>query len=273
MLKEVGLRLAGKVAVILGASDEAGSGWAIAERFAAEGARVVVAARRLEEVQRLADRIGGHAAACDACKEADIRNLADAVIERHGKLDIAINAAGGTTQVTIADAQEADIMAALQLNYVAHFQFVRHMAARMDAGGSIILFSSMASTHPIEHLATYACAKAATNCLVKYAALEYGPRNIRVNAILPGTIASAQAKAFLAIPGMMDLATREVPLGRVGEPADYSDAALWLAGDAFVTGLNLQVSGGNQLTRFPRATERAALSPDVYNLGGDATTG
>lgn len=266
------MKLQGKVAVVLGASDEAGSGWAIAERFAAEGAKVVVAARRLEHVERLAGQIGGIAIQCDACRSEQIDRLADAVIQHYGRLDIAVNAAGGTTQVTIADASEADISGALQLNYIAHFQFVRHMAARMgEDGGSIILFSSMASTHTIEHLATYACAKAATNCLVQYAAVEYGPRNIRVNAILPGTIASAQAKAFLAVPGMMELATREVPLGRVGQPADYSDAALWLAGDAFVTGLNLQVSGGNQLMRFPRAFEREAIFPDTYNLGGDAT--
>lgn len=261
------MRLAGKVAVILGASDEEGSGWAIAERFAAEGARVIVAARRLEQVERLARRIDGMAIRCDACNESDIDDLAEVAVAKYGKLDIAINAAGGTTEVTIAEAREADILAALQLNYIAHFHFVRHMAARMTDGGSIILFSSMASTHPIEHLATYGCAKAATNCLVQYAALEYGPRNIRVNAILPGTIASAQAKAFLAIPGMMDLATSEIPLGRVGQPADFSDAALWLAGDAFVTGLNLQISGGNQLTRFPRATERAELCPELHILG------
>lgn len=262
------MKLEGKVAVVLGASDEAGSGWAIAERFAAEGAKVVVAARRIEHVERLAGKIGGIAVQCDACNEQDIERLADIVMDRHGRLDIAVNAAGGTTQVTIADASEDDILSALRLNYIAHFHFVRYMAARMsDDGGSIILFSSMASTHTIEHLATYGCAKAATNCLVQYAAVEYGPRNIRVNAILPGTIASAQAKAFLAVPGMMDLATREIPLGRVGEPADYSDAALWLAGDAFVTGLNLQVSGGNQLMRFPRAFEREAIFPDSYNLG------
>jgi NAD(P)-dependent dehydrogenase (short-subunit alcohol dehydrogenase family) len=118
----------------------------------------------------------------------------------------------------------------------------------------------MAATHPLEHVYAYACAKAAVDCLVRYAAIEYGPRGIRVNSILPGAIRSEMSSALWAVEGMEQSWAGECPLGRIGMPADFADAALWLAGDAFVTGLNLQVSGGNQLTRFPRLHERPALA-------------
>jgi NAD(P)-dependent dehydrogenase (short-subunit alcohol dehydrogenase family) len=76
-----------------------------------------------------------------------------------------------------------------------------------------------------------------------------------VNSILPGAIRSEAARGLLAIPGVEAILSRDVPLGRIGEPADYANAVLWLAGPAFVTGLNLPVSGGLQLTRSPFPSE------------------
>ena len=124
----------------------------------------------------------------------------------------------------------------------------------------------MAATQPLEFVYSYACAKAATDCLVRYAAAEYGPRGIKVNSILPGPIRSDMASGLWAVPGMEDSYVREIPLRRIGEPADYADAALWLAGPSFVSGLNLHVSGGNQLTRMPTLAERPEMAgPDPTN--------
>lgn len=260
-------RLEGKVAVVLGASAPMGTGWAIAERFASEGASVVVAARREASLRTLAERIGGIAQPCDVADDAAIAQLARVAIERYGRLDVAVNAAGLPVGGTIANTPAEDLLRSTEANYYGSVHFVRHMAAAMEDGGSIVLFSSMAATHPLEHVYAYACAKAAVDCLVRYAAVEYGARGIRVNSIQPGAIRSEMSSALWSVGGMEASYAAECPLGRIGEPADFADAALWLAGDAFVTGLNLQVSGGNQLTRFPRIHERPALA------GTDPTSG
>jgi len=243
--------LEGKVAVVLGASAEGGTGWGMAEGLAAKGAKVVVAARTLEPLQRLANKIGGTAVKCDAGDECDISALAEHVIRDYGKLDIAINSAATPTLGFIADATPALLQQGVQVNYFGMVYFVRHMAAAMTGPGSIILVSSMSVTHPIAPHFAYACGKAAMECLVKYAALEYGPRQIRVNGIRIATVLSEMAKAHYTSPGVTELFTREIPLGRLGLPEDMASAAAWLSGPAYVTGSILDIAGGNQLNRFP----------------------
>lgn len=243
--------MAGKVAVVLGASAEGGSGWAIAKAFAQAGAEVVVAARRLDRLVELAARIGALAVRCDAAEENDVVALAARALDQHGKLDVAVNCAGQLQTGMIAEATDAQLLQALHTEYLPNVYFVKHMARAIDSDGSIVLMSSMSATHPVPLAFPYACAKAATDCLVRYAAIEYGPQRIRVNSILPCLIRSDQARAALATPGLEQAYAREVPLGRIGEPSDVADAALWLAGTAYVTGLNLQINGGNQLRRYP----------------------
>jgi NAD(P)-dependent dehydrogenase (short-subunit alcohol dehydrogenase family) len=254
------MQLKDKVAVVLGASAERGTGWAIAERFAAEGAKVVVGARREVQLRALAKQIGGTTQVCDVASEREVAALAAHALETHGRLDIAVNAAGVPMGGTISLSPQNEVVRSIEVNYYGNVFFVKHMAAAMKHGGSIILFSSLAATHPLEHVFSYACAKAASDCLVRYAAQEYGSRGIKVNSILPGAIRSEMSSALWNVAGMESIYARETPLGRIGEPGDFADAALWLAGPSFVTGLNLQVSGGNQLTRFPLFGERPALT-------------
>jgi NAD(P)-dependent dehydrogenase (short-subunit alcohol dehydrogenase family) len=244
-----------KVAVVLGASAEGGTGWAIAEALAAQGAKVVVGARTAAPLKRLADKIGGTAVVCDAGNEADVAALAKAAISTYGKLNIAVNSAGLPVMTMIANSTQAHLDDAARVNFFGNVYFVKHMAEAMGSDGSIVVISSMASTHPISPHFAYACAKAASDCLVRYAAIEYGPRRIRVNSILPGPIKSDMAKEAYAIPGFEAVYEREIPLGRVGYPEDFANAVLWLAGPSFITGLNLQVNGGNHLTRFPYLSE------------------
>lgn len=261
------MQLKDKIAIVLGASAERGTGWAIARRFAAEGAKVVVGARREAPLRALAQRIDGTAQVCDLAVEKDVAALAARAVGMYGRLDIAVNAAGVPMGGTIANTPHAELVRSTEINYYGNVFFVKHMAAAMQRGGSIILFSSMAATHPLEYVFSYACAKAASDCLVRYAAQEYGSRGIKVNSILAGAIRSEMSSALWTVAGMEASWAGEVPLGRIGEPADFADAALWLAGPSFVTGLNLQVSGGNQLTRFPTTAERPALA------GADPTSG
>ncbi|MDE2596135.1 MAG: SDR family oxidoreductase [Sphingomonadales bacterium] len=246
--------LNGKTAVVLGASAEGGTGFAIARALARAGAKVTIAARSANKLEALAAGIGARWRACDA---GDAQQIAEMVRFAAGDsgLDIAVNAAALPVIGSIADLDFAEVEQATRVNYYGMLHFMRETAARMNDNGSIVLISSYSAVQPIHPHFAYACAKAATDCLVRYAALEYGPRGIRVNSVQPGPIKSDLARDLFAIPGVEDIFAREVPLGRIGLPDDYANAVLWLASGAFVTGLNLPVNGGNQLTRMPRADE------------------
>ena len=243
--------LTGKVAVVLGASAEGGTGWGIAEGLAAAGAKVVVGARSFEPLKRLADKIGGTAVACDAGDEKQIAALRDKALEAYGKIDIAVNSAATPTLGLIAQATPELMQQAVQVNYFGMTYFVRDMAAAMTDGGSIVLISSMSATHPVFPHFAYAGAKAAMECMVKYAAIEYGARRIRVNGIRIGTVLSEMARDHYQSPGITERFVHEIPLGRLGLPEDMAKAVLWLADDAYISGSMLDVSGGNQINRFP----------------------
>lgn len=245
------VNLEGKVATVLGASAEGGTGWAIAEALARNGAKVVVGARSKEPLERLASKIGGKAVVCDAGNEAHVKAMARAALDEYGQLDIAVNAAGVPTMSLIEDIEQHHLDLAVRVNLFGMFYFVKHMANAIGENGSIVLISSMSTTHPVFPHVPYAAAKAGTDCMVRYAAIEYGARNIRVNSILPGAINSDMAKEAFANPEFEAAYRANIPLDRVGMPDDFANAVLFLAGPAYVTGTNWQVNGGNQLTRFP----------------------
>ena len=218
MLSGFRVDLAGKVAVVLGASAEGGTGWAIAESLAAQGAKVVVGARTAAPLKRLADRIGGTAVVCDAGNEGEVAALARAAISTYGRLNIAVNSAGLPVMTMVANTTQANLDDAVRVNFFGNVYFVKHMAEAIGSDGSIVLISSMSTTHPVFPHYAYACAKSASDCMVRYAAIEYGPRRIRVNSILPGPIKSEMAREAFAIPGFEAAYSREIPLGRVGHP-------------------------------------------------------
>jgi len=248
--------LEGKSVVVLGASEERGTGGAIAKAFRAEGCNVMIAARRPDSLEAFAQKIGAHPFTADARDETQVADLAQAALKQFGQIDIAVNAAGAPVRSSVAQVTKALLQEALDLNYLAQVYFVKHMGLAMERGGSIIVISSMSGTCVTDGTVfPYSCAKAATNCLVQCAAIEYGPRNIRVNAILPGPIESAASRGLFKNEPLRQAFEKEVPLGRIAQPEDIADAALWLAGPAFVTGLNLQVNGGMFLSRFPTPSE------------------
>lgn len=245
----------GKVAVVLGASAAGGTGWAVAEHLAAAGAKVVVSARRREPLEELASKIGGIAVVCDAGKGDEIAALAGRIKEEFGGLDIAVNSAALPIIGTIAETDPGEVQKSVDVNFIGHVNFVREMGAIMRDDGSIILISTASAQQPVMPFFPYACAKAATDCLVKYAALEYGPRGIRVNSILPGPIRSDMATQLFANPGAEAVFCKEIPLGRVGETDDFARIVTTLAGKHYMTGVNIPVSGGMQLTRSARGDE------------------
>lgn len=258
-------RLEGRTAVILGASQRGGCGWVAAKVLAGEGAHVFVAARRLEKVQELADEIGGTALRCDASDEAEVRAFVDAAAARSGRIDIAVAAVGQGAMGSIDETGQDKLNEAFAVNFFGPFHFVRYAARHMERGASATLFSSITSTHVLPGSVAYSCAKAALNSFVKYAAIEYAERGIRVNALKAGILEGPQARRWRKA-GMFDRFLREVPLGEAVDPEELARMILWLATDAkSITGESIYVDGGSHLRR--------QLFPDEMSEEGLASMG
>jgi NAD(P)-dependent dehydrogenase (short-subunit alcohol dehydrogenase family) len=245
-----------KVVVVLGASSEGGTGWRTAELFAREGAKVVVAARGLAGVQKLAESIGGVAYACDVGNEAMVAALSDFAVETFGRIDYAINAAGLPVPSTVMDLDAEVLLSSTNINFFGHLYFLKHMARNIAPGGSLISIASLAATAVIPGNVIYGCAKAAVVAAVRYAAVELAPRGIRVNAISPGIIDTPMVKSLTSNPVVFGGFLRETPLGRIVSPEEVANCALWLSVDATsMTGTSTILDGGMHLRRPPQPDE------------------
>ena len=245
---------------VLGASKEGGTGWMIAERLARDGCAVTVGARTADSLAKLAAAIGGRAVCCDATQEPEVAAFA-AAAAADGPLSAAILVAGEGVRGTIDAIPDAELDRALRLNLVAPVYFLRHLARRMADGGGLVLMSSIAATNPWPGYFAYGAAKAGLQSLVGYGALEYAPRGIRVNAVVPGPIRTPSASALFENEHLRAALEREVPLGRTASTEAVTEAAVWLALRApSVTGECLHVDGGMHLRRPPFPDElQAAL--------------
>jgi len=246
------MTLDGKNAVVLGASVKGGTGWAIAEALAREGARVAVGARSAGPLQELADAIGGVAIPCDASDPDSIANFIRTAAERLGPIDIAINSAGQTAHGVIAEIDPAVVQRSLDIHYIGNVHFIREATQVMPDGGAIVLISSAAAAQPVVDRFAYACAKAAMDCLVRHAAVEFGRRGIRVNSILPGPIETPLLAPVLERPGARAAFVKEVPLGRVATPEEVADVVVFLCSSraSGVTGTVVDVTAGAHLNNL-----------------------
>jgi NAD(P)-dependent dehydrogenase (short-subunit alcohol dehydrogenase family) len=247
-------------AVVLGASKEGGTGWAIARLLSRTFRHVTVAARSREGLVKLAGEINATAVGCDVTVEAQVEEMAEAAVKAAGgKIDAAVLVAGEGVRGYIDDIPDAELQRALSLNLVGPVYFLRHMARRMNEGGSLVLMSSIAATNPWPGYFSYGCAKAALQTLVRYAALEYAPRGIRVNAVIPGPIQTPTASSTLANPALRNVVFGEIPLGRTATAQEVAEAAAWFAGSpSWITGECLHVDGGMHLRRPPFPDEMQA---------------
>lgn len=251
-------RLNNKVAIVTGAS--AGIGRATAKLFAAEGAKVVVGARRQAELDSLVKEIeaaGGHAVAVagDVRSEEYQKLLVKTAVDRYGKLDIAFNNAGIVGEAgPSTGVSEAGFAETLAVNLTASFLGAKHQLGAMEKnGGGSIVFTSTFIGHTVSFpgLAAYAASKAGLNGLTQALAAEFGPKNIRVNAILPGAVDTDMYR------GMNDTAEKQAfisglhALKRVATAEELARSVLYLASDdsSFVTGTASLVDGGVSITR------------------------
>ena len=244
--------LSSDAAVVTGAGRGIGEG--IARTFAAAGAGVVCAARRTEEIERVAESIrkdGGRAIAVttDVTDEAAVEALAQAAIDEFGSLDIWVNNAGGSPiQSALVDLPREEWDATLALNLTAVWVCSRVAAKHMQQNGRIINISSRAAEMVVPGSGHYGAAKAAVNSLTKAFAQELGPR-VRVNCIMPGAVPTEIMMKALRLEDkdlpQLEKALR-TPAGRLGTPEDLGAAALFLASPAasWVTGENVSISGG-----------------------------
>lgn len=249
-------RLDGKAAIVLGAGGRDNMAQHMARRFRDEGAQVLVAGRKRDELNRFAAEIGGHAATCDITSQSDLAALAQAGVDAMGAVNIAVNSTGWGLVKPFLDntREELDAMTALQ--FIGPFQFFQAMIRVMTGGGSIIQISSATSTIMLNNHAAYMGAKAGTDHVVRCVANEFGERGIRVNTISPGLTDTPMTAEAKQAPGLFDCFAAGYPLGRIGTSADIAAAAVWLASDeCFMTGENLQVNGGLTLRRNPTAKE------------------
>lgn len=244
------MRLQGKTALVTGATS--GIGQAIAEAFAREGAKVVVAGRNEQRGKAVVDGIhaaGGQATflAADLAAVEEVRRLAAEATDVLGHIDILVNNAGvfpfGTTEQT----DEATFDAAIAINVKGPFYLTAALAPQMAQRGSgkIINITTVSAHIGMAGSALYGATKAALTLLTKSWAAEFGPKGVNVNAIAPGLTLNTGAASTQEKLDINQLVSR-LPARRAALPVEIADAAVYLASDEanFVHGVTLPVDGG-----------------------------
>ena len=243
-------RLTGKVAIVTGASKGIGAG--IAKELAAEGAAVVVNyASSREGADRVVKEIegkGGKAVAIqgDVSKSADVKRLFAEAKSAYGSLDVLVNNAGVYGFASIEEVTEKEYYRQFDTNVLGTLLATQEALKHFQSGGgSIINISSVVSTNPVASTVVYAATKGAVDTITIALSRELGARGIRVNAILPGGVLTEGSQGFFNGDFEKQIVA-STPLGRLGQPADIAQVAVFLASDdsRWITGERIAVSGG-----------------------------
>jgi NAD(P)-dependent dehydrogenase (short-subunit alcohol dehydrogenase family) len=249
----VTISLENKVAIVTGASR--GIGEAIARCFAANGAKVVIASRKMEGLQAVAESInasGGtaFAVAAHTGKEAECAALVAAAVNKFGKVDILVNNAATNPHFgPLVDVDEGAWDKTFEVNLKGYFwmtrEVVKHLRDR-EAPGSIIHVASVAGLVASPLQGVYAMTKAAVLSMTKTLAYELAANKIRVNAIAPGFVDTKFAAAVLKNDTLLEEVMRITPMKRYGQPDEIAGGALYLASDSasYLTGHALVIDGG-----------------------------
>lgn len=251
--------LSGKVALITGSSK--GIGRAIAEEMARHGAQVVISSRKGDVCQEVADQInseledevgGAIAIPAHVGRKEDLQNLVAQTQAALGGIDILVcNAAVNPFYGPMSKLPDDAFAKVLQINIQANHWLAQMVIPGMveAGGGSVQIVSSVGGLRGSDTLGAYCISKAADLQLVRNLAVEYGPDNVRVNAISPGLVRTDFARALWENPEILQQRTQGDPLRRIGEPAEIAGIAIYLgsAAGSFTTGQNFVIDGGSTI--------------------------
>src|SRR5580765_3095219 len=257
-----GAGVAGRVVVVTGGGT--GIGAAIAERFAAEDAQVVVVGRRREPLDEVAQRVGGTAMVADAADAESARGAVQATLAKFGRLDVLVNNAGGHGFSPVTETDDDSWAASLRANLSTAFVMAREaLPALIEANGQIVIISSLSGLFAGPSVAGYTVGKHALIGLTRTLARDYGRHGVRVNAICPGWVrtpmADAEMDEFAGHAGLDGrdtphaTVTADVPLRRPAEPAEIASIVRFLgsAESSYMTGAVLVADGGAHVVDLP----------------------
>lgn len=257
-----GASIENHVVVITGGGT--GIGAAIADRFAAEGARVVLLGRRAEPLEEVARRTNGLPIVADAGDAVSVKAALATIIATYGRVDTLVCNAGGGGFATVGNTDDADWAASMHANLTTAFTTSRtFLPALTRSHGRIVMISSLSGLFAGPAMAGYITAKHAVIGLTKSLARDYGSSGVRVNAICPGWVRTPLADeemdelvSHLELSDRdeaYDLVATDLPLRRVAEPADIAAAVRFLGSDesAYITGATLVVDGGAHIVDLP----------------------
>ncbi len=249
------MRLQDKRTLVTGAAS--GFGLGIAQRFAAEGAKVAVVDLNGEGASRVADEIGAGAIAitCDVSQGREVEAAVEAVRDAFGGLDVVINNAGWTNpNRPLMETDEATFRKLYDINVLSIFHMTKAVVPlwRASGGGVMINVGSTAGIRPRPGLTWYNSTKGAVNLMTRSLAVELAPDKIRVCGLAPVMGATGLLESFMGVPDTPENRARfiaTIPLGRLSEARDVANAALFLASDEadFLTGVVLEVDGGRTI--------------------------
>lgn len=236
------LNLGGRVVLVTGGVRGVGAG--ISEVFAGQGATVVTCARRP------VDGLPYEFHRCDVRDPEAVAAMIDGIVDRHGRLDVAVNNAGGSPHALAAEASPRFHQKVIELNLLGMLnvsQAANAVMQNQSHGGAIVSISSVSGRRPSPGTAAYGAAKAGVDSLTATLAVEWAPK-VRVNAVVAGMVATEQVELFYGDAESQDSVAATVPLGRLAQPADIGWATAFLASDAasYISGATLAVHGGGE---------------------------
>ncbi len=244
------LGLSGAVVLVTGGVRGVGRG--VTDVFLAHGAHVITCARRETATD-------AEFARCDVRDETQVKTLIDGIVEKHGRLDVVVNNAGGAPYTPAATASPRLHDKVVQLNLLAPLLVSQHANAvmqRQSTGGSIVMISSVSGTRASPGTAAYGAAKAGLDNLTASLAVEWAPK-VRVNALDVGMVRTEQAHLHYGSEAAVEAVGKTVPLGRLAEPAEVGACAAFLASGlaSYVSGATLLVHGGGEVPAFLAAAD------------------
>jgi NAD(P)-dependent dehydrogenase (short-subunit alcohol dehydrogenase family) len=246
-------RLAGKVAVVTGGAS--GIGLATVRRFVAEGARVMIGDVDGDAVAGVTADLGQHVVGrrCDVRFEADVDALFQGAQDLLGPVDVAFANAGIGSFGSIVDTDLAEWRRVVDVNLIGPLLTIKHAARRMRAGCSIIATSSLNAVQASNGMSAYCVTKAGLAMLVQVAALELGPRGIRVNAVAPGLVRTPLTDAMWLLPAVVEDFDENAPLDTQTSAEDVAGLVAFLASEeaGSITGTLQLIDRGAHLKRYP----------------------